>query len=297
MERRNFDAIYSSAGSIKILHPIFYIIHLKFILSYPALHIILLGTGTSSGVPMIACDCAVCRSSDEKDKRLRSSILIQSAQTTVVVDAGPDFRQQMLMHHVKKLDAVIFTHAHKDHIAGLDDVRAYNYFQQQPMQVCGSKATLHRIQQEFDYAFSDFKYPGVPSIQLHTINTEEPFEIGDIKIIPILVWHLNMPVLGFRFGNFTYITDANRIDKSSKEKIKGSEILVLNTLRKQKHISHFTLHEGIALADELDIPQTYFTHLSHQMGLHKKVNAALPKGRQLAYDGLKLEIEKSANNC
>lgn len=259
-------------------------------MSYPAITVTLLGSGTSSGVPMIACDCAVCQSADPKDKRLRSSVLVQSATTTVIIDTGPDFRQQMLLHKVKSLDAALLTHAHKDHIAGLDDIRAYNFFQQRPMDVFGSEATLKRVATEFDYAFGPYKAYGVPLINLHTINADSVFSVGDLQIETIPVWHLKMPVLGFRFGQFTYITDANRIDESSKEKIRGSEIMVLNTLRHEPHISHFTLEEGLAIADELGIPQVYFTHISHQMGLHRDVTLQLPPGRHLAYDGLKLSI-------
>lgn len=239
---------------------------------------------------MIACGCAVCHSADQKDKRLRSSILVQSDQTTLVIDTGPDFRQQMLTYAVKKLDAIAITHAHKDHIGGLDDVRAYNYFQQKPMQLYATQASQERIKMEFDYAFSAIKIAGVPSITLHLINEQEPFTVGDLTVIPIPVWHMRMPVLGFRLGDFTYITDANRIDEPSKEKIRGSKILVLNALRHETHISHFTLKEAIALADELEIPQAYFTHISHQMGFHQEIEASLPPGRNLAYDGLKISI-------
>lgn len=247
-----------------------------------------MGTGTSSGVPMVACDCEVCTSNNTKDKRYRSSILVESATTTVVVDAGPDFRSQMLAHNVNKLDAVLLTHSHKDHIAGLDDVRAYNYFQQKPMDVYASQATLNRIVVEFDYAFAKHKYPGIPTINLHTIVKNEPFFVGDLFIEPVAVWHLKMPVLGYRFGNFTYITDANRLENEEIKKISGSEILVLNALRHEQHISHFTLKEAITVADDLLIPQAYFTHISHQMGLHDVVNNSLPQNRQLAYDGQKI---------
>ena len=258
-------------------------------MSYPPIQITFLGTGTSSGVPMIGCDCEVCKSPAAKDKRLRSSILVESANTTIVVDTGPDFRQQMLTHTVNKLDAVLLTHSHKDHIAGLDDVRAYNYFQQKPMDVFATKATLERVQEEFNYAFTGFKYPGIPVINLHLI-ANAPLEIGDLAIEPIPVWHLHMPVLGFRFGDFTYITDANRIEDASKEKIKGSQVLVLNALRHEKHISHFTLQEAINFADELEIPQVYFTHISHQMGFQEVMNEQLPASRQLAFDGQKIKI-------
>ncbi|MCH5715092.1 MBL fold metallo-hydrolase [Niabella hibiscisoli] len=257
---------------------------------YPPLQITFLGTGTSSGVPMVACGCEVCSSSNTKDKRLRSSILVQSPTTTLVVDSGPDFRQQMLTNQVNKLDAILLTHSHKDHIAGLDDVRAYNYFQQKPMDVYATDATLKRVKVEFDYAFAEIKYAGVPSIQLHSLNDTSSFRVGDMDIQPIPVWHMYMPVIGFRIGDFTYITDANRIEESAKEMIKGSKILVLNALRKEKHISHFSLQEALDLADELGIPEVYFVHLSHQMGLHDVVSQELPSGRFLAYDGLKIQI-------
>lgn len=249
----------------------------------PPLKITFLGTGTSSGVPMIGCSCKVCSSTDIKDKRLRSSILVESATTSFVVDTTPDFRYQMLRAKVKKLDAVLFTHPHKDHIAGLDDVRAYNYFQQKPMDIYANSLTEEAIKREFAYAFSDKKYPGIPSLNLITID-ETPFQIGDIPVMPVLVWHLKMPVLGFRFGNFTYITDANRIEDEEKEKIKGSEILVLNALRNEKHISHFTLDEAVALVKELAVPAGYFTHISHQLGNHANVNTSLPLGIELAFD-------------
>ena len=259
-------------------------------MSYPDLTITFLGTGTSGGVPMIGCDCIVCSSANQKDKRLRSSILVQSKQTTLVVDTTPDFRTQMLRENVKRLDAVIFTHPHKDHIAGLDDIRAYNFFQKRPMDVYANELTQEALQREFYYAFSDKKYPGIPAINLHTISSE-PFCVGDISIIPILVHHLNMPVLAFRFGDFTYITDANRISEEEKAKIKGSKVLVVNALRKKSHISHFTLQEAIDLVNELEIPTAYFTHISHQLGLHEEIENELPPNIHLAYDGLKLDVK------
>ncbi|MFM6926359.1 MAG: MBL fold metallo-hydrolase [Ferruginibacter sp.] len=251
----------------------------------PPLKITFLGTGTSSGVPMIGCSCEVCLSTDTKDKRLRSSILVESAATSIVIDTTPDFRYQMLRAEVKKLDAVLFTHPHKDHIAGLDDVRAYNYFQQKPMELYANSLTEEAIKREFAYAFSDKKYPGIPNLNLNTID-EKPFMVGDIPVIPVLVWHLKMPVLGFRFGKFTYITDANRIDDEEKEKIIGSDVLVLNALRKESHISHFTLDEAIAMTRELGVSTGYFTHISHQLGRHEMINATLPDGIKLAHDSL-----------
>lgn len=256
----------------------------------PPLKITFLGTGTSSGVPMIGCDCEVCTSQDKKDKRLRSSILVQSATTTLVVDTGPDFRYQMLRQKVKHLDAVVFTHPHKDHLAGLDDVRAFNFFSKKHIDIYADSLTEEAVRRDFYYAFTDTKYPGIPELNLHTIS-DEPFVVGDIPIIPIQVWHLKMPVLGFRFGKFTYITDANRIEEIEKNKIRNSEVLVLNALRKQKHISHFTLDEAIEIATEVKAGTAYFTHLSHQMGKHQDIEAELPDHIHLAYDGLVLNIE------
>jgi phosphoribosyl 1,2-cyclic phosphate phosphodiesterase len=255
----------------------------------PPLKITFLGSGTSAGVPMIACECEVCTSTDSKDTRLRPSIMVQSPTTTFVVDTTPDFRYQMLREKVRKLDAVLFTHPHKDHIAGLDDVRAFNFFYKPVIEIYANSLTEEAIKREFGYAFSDKKYPGVPEVNLNTI-TNDPFSIGDIPVQPILVWHLKMPVLGFRFGKFTYITDANRIDESEKEKIMGSDILILNALRKQHHISHFTLAEAIDVVQELKVPQAYFTHISHQLGKHKDIEAELPDGMHLAYDGLVLNV-------
>ena len=238
---------------------------------------------------MIGCHCKVCTSTDKKDKRLRSSILVKSDTTAFVIDTTPDFRYQMLREQVDKLDAVLFTHPHKDHVAGLDDIRGYNFFQNKPMEVYANSLTEEALKREFAYIFSDTKYPGVPSINLNTIDTT-PFCIGDIPVTPILVWHLKMPVYGFRMGNFTYITDANRIDEEEKKKIAGSQVLALNALRKESHISHFTLNEAVALTDELEIPMAYFTHISHQLGKHEEINQLLPANRQLAYDGLKINI-------
>ncbi len=238
---------------------------------------------------MIACGCEVCTSSDEKDKRFRSSILVQSATTTLIVDTTPDFRSQMLRENVKKLDAVIFTHPHKDHIAGLDDIKAFNFFQHKPIDVYANTLTKKELYREFPYIFAEDKYPGIPSVNLHTIS-DQPFMVGDIPVIPIRVYHLHMPVLAFRFGNFTYITDANRIEDDQKEKIKGSEVLVVNALRKNQHISHFNLQQAVDLVLELHIPKAYFTHISHQLGLNDVINKELPPNIQLAYDGLKIKV-------
>jgi len=239
---------------------------------------------------MIACPCPVCHSTDHKDKRLRSSILVESARTRIVVDTTPDFRYQMLRAKVDRLDAVLFTHPHKDHIAGLDDIRAFNFFSGKPMPVFANEMTQEVVIREFPYAFTDFRYPGVPEIELNTI-AMDPFVIGDIPVIPVQVWHLKMPVLGFRFGPFTYITDANRIDETEKNKIRGSRYLVLNALRREKHISHFNLEEATSLTQELAVHSAFFTHISHQLGKHAEVQAELPAGIFLAYDGLQILVD------
>jgi phosphoribosyl 1,2-cyclic phosphate phosphodiesterase len=239
---------------------------------------------------MIACKCAVCMSPDKKDKRLRSSILIRSSQATVVVDTTPDFRYQMLRSGVDHVDAVVFTHSHKDHIGGLDDIRAYNFFSQCPMPLHANQETTDALKRDFYYAFADKKYPGIPELDLHLID-DNSFMVADLLFIPIQVQHLNMGVTGYRIGDFTYITDANHISDEELQKIRGSEVLVINALRKEKHLSHFTLQEAVELAASLRIPQTYFTHISHQMGLHEEVNASLPRGMELAYDGLTIEVK------
>ena len=256
---------------------------------YPSITITFLGTGTSSGVPMVACGCEVCTSSNVKDTRLRSSIMVQSSTTTIIVDATPDFRYQMLRKKVKGIDAVLITHPHKDHVAGLDDTRPFQFFNKKPTEVYGNKMTLEGIKNEIPYAFQELTYPGIPRINLHQISLD-PFIIGDIPIQPVLVWHHRMPVYGFRFGSFTYITDANRIEDAEKQKIKGSKVIVLNALRNEAHVSHFTLQEAIDLVKELEIPKGYFTHISHQLGLHQQVTDLLPEGIELAYDGLEIHL-------
>lgn len=253
------------------------------------LHITILGSGTSTGVPLIGCDCAVCKSTDPKDSRLRTSIKIDSETTSVVIDTTPDFRYQMLRTNTTKLDAVVFTHPHRDHYAGLDDIRPFNFFSAKPMHIYANELTQVAIKRDFYYAFEEKKDVGLPEMILHTIGTES-FEIGDLLFKPINVMHREMPVLGFRIGNFTYITDANYISPSEKEKIRGSSVLVLNALRPQAHPTHFNLDQAIAVANELAIPMVYFTHFSHQIGLHNDIEATLPDSIRMAYDGLRFTV-------
>jgi len=248
-----------------------------------------LGTGTSQGVPVIACDCEVCASEDPRDNRLRTSILIEGKGKVIVVDSGPDFRQQMLRAHVQHLDGIVFTHEHKDHIAGLDDIRAFNYKQQSAIDVYADQRVQAALKREFHYIFQEFKYPGIPQLDLHTIGTE-PFNIGDINFIPIEVLHYKLPVLGFRLNDITYITDAKTVSEQEKEKIKGTRILVINALQKQEHISHFTFDEAIAFAQEIGAETTYLTHISHRLGKHADISRELPAGIELAYDGLQLQV-------
>ena len=253
------------------------------------MRITFLGTGTSQGIPLIACQCEVCQSSDSRDKRLRSSIHLQVGDTSLVIDSGPDFRQQMLRADVRTLDALIFTHGHKDHTAGFDDIRAFNYVQKRDMEVYCDERVEWILKKDYDYVFAANKYPGVPQANLHIIDNNA-FQVNDVDILPIEVLHYKLPVFGFRIADFTYITDANYISEAEKEKIKGSKVLVLNALRREAHISHFTLEEAIDLAQELNCEQTYFTHISHQLGKHSEVLDELPNGIALAYDGLTIEL-------
>lgn len=248
-----------------------------------------LGTGTSQGVPVIACSCAVCTSLDYRDKRLRTSIHVAINGLSLVIDTGPDFRQQMLREKIKKLDAVLFTHSHKDHIAGLDDVRAYNFLQNMDMPVYGNRETLAQLRTEFYYAFEKNKYPGIPQLQLHEINTT-PFDVRGVEVIPLPVRHLHLPVLGFKINNFSYITDANHIPDETYQLLKGTEVLVLNALQKDKHVSHFNLSEALDVAQKIGAARTFFIHISHKLGHHQDVEKELPQSVALAYDGLVIDL-------
>ncbi len=238
---------------------------------------------------MIACSCEVCLSADKRDKRLRSSIMIESGSKVIVIDTGPDFRYQMLRERVQRLDAVVFTHSHKDHIAGLDDIRAFNFRQQAPIDVYADVRVQEALKREYYYIFSEPRYPGTPEITIHTIG-QTPFEAAGIAFTPIEVLHYKLPVLGFRTGDFTYITDAKTISPREIDKVRGTRILVVNALQKQSHISHFTLTEAISFAQAIGAEQTYFTHISHRLGKYNDVMPELPPGIALAYDGLKLDV-------
>lgn len=244
-----------------------------------------LGTGTSQGIPIIACECAVCTSTNPHDKRLRTAAMIESDDACIVIDAGPDFRQQMLLQQVKKLDAIVLTHGHKDHIGGLDDLRAFNYIQQKAMKIYCNAAAEKAVRLVFYYAFGEKKYPGVPEFDMQQISSDS-FTINALPITPIPLMHSDMPILGFRFVDLTYITDANFIPASSWDLIKGSKILIINALRHKKHNSHFTLNEALEVIEKINPEKAYLTHISHQLGLDAEVNAMLPANVSLAYDGL-----------
>jgi len=254
-----------------------------------SLKVTFLGTGTSQGVPMIACECAVCKSTDSRDKRLRSSVLIETDDVNFVIDTGPDFRYQMLRAEVTKLDAVLFTHEHKDHVAGLDDIRGFNYWMKKPMDIFATEQVQKALKREFYYAFETEQYPGVPQLNLRTI-VNKPFKIGENEIIPVQLTHYKMPVFGYRIGNFAYITDANIITDVELKKLEGVEVLVINALRKTKHVSHFSLAEALEIIESIRPKQAYLTHFSHQMGKYVDVVKELPTNVLPAHDGLVIEI-------
>ncbi len=255
-----------------------------------------LGTGTSQGVPVIGCTCEVCRSLDYRDKRLRTSVIVdippataEEQVQTFVIDTGPDFRQQMLREQVQRVDAVIFTHAHRDHTAGLDDVRAYNFMQKMDMPVYGTQPVLDQLKVEYAYAFAPTYYPGIPRLTLNLIDGKD-FLINGIKVTPLPVMHLALPVMGFRFGNFSYITDANNIPDNTLDKLSGTEVLVLNALQREQHVSHFNLQQALEMVTRINPKKTYLTHISHKLGTHADVSEELPENVSLAYDGLQINV-------
>ena len=257
-----------------------------------------LGTGTSQGIPMIGCTCKVCKSADPRDNRLRTSALVEHNGFRILIDCGPDFRQQMLRQNISDLDAVILTHQHKDHTGGMDDIRAFNYFRKAAFPIYAEPNVQESLKMEYSYAFAEQKYPGVPDYTLHTIG-EEPFTItkslpdgteASIEITPIRVYHYRLPILGFRIGNMAYITDGSSIPAKEFDKLKGLELFIINTVRKEKHISHFSLPEALDVVEKVGAPRNFLTHLSHQIGTHKELEAILPPNVKPAYDTLELEF-------
>ncbi|WP_316794189.1 MBL fold metallo-hydrolase [Pedobacter frigoris] len=249
-----------------------------------------LGTGTSQGIPVITCSCIVCKSADHRDKRLRVSVLIETDDKTIVIDSGPDFRYQMLRAEVKDLDAILYTHEHKDHVAGLDDIRPFNYLLRKNIAIYATERVQHALKKEFSYIFAEAHYPGLPQIDMHTI-AGDAFNVGETAIVPLDIMHYKLPILGFKINDFVYITDAKTVSEETVAKIKGTKILVVNALQKENHISHFTLDEAIAFAELVGAETTYFTHISHNMGLHEVVEKDLPNNIKLAFDGLTLYCE------
>lgn len=255
------------------------------------LKITVLGSGTSQGVPVIACSCAICSSDDKNDKRLRSSLLFSFRGENYVIDSGPDFRQQMLQNNVQSLRGILFTHEHKDHVAGLDDVRAFNYKEGRDMQVYCSERVEEALKREFQYVFSTERYPGIPQININTIENKEFILPCGMLIRPIEVMHYKLPVFGFRIGNFTYITDAKTVSEEEIEKIKGTELLIVNALHHSEHLSHFNLKEALEFIDKINPKKAYLTHISHLFGKHKDIEKILPPNVFPAFDGMTLEME------
>jgi phosphoribosyl 1,2-cyclic phosphate phosphodiesterase len=248
-----------------------------------------LGTGTSQGVPVVACQCPVCLSDNPKDKRLRASVMIETDNLRLIIDAGPDFRQQMLQHKVHHLNGILLTHEHVDHIFGLDDIRAFNWVQKQATDIYAEERVQIAIRRIFDYVFATDKYPGIPQMHLHLIENKS-FKIGNLEIMPIRGFHHKLPVFGFRFGKLAYVTDVNRLEKAEIDKLRGLEVLVVNALRKEDHISHYSLSQALEVIAEVKPGKAYLTHLSHQMGFYNEVQAELPENVFLSYDGLEIEV-------
>lgn len=253
--------------------------------------ITILGSGTSQGVPVIACECSVCKSTDPLDDRMRCSIMISVNGENFVIDTGPDFRQQMLQNKVKTLRAVVYTHEHKDHVAGMDDVRAFNFREQRDMEIFCSEPVEMALRREFHYVFSNERYPGVPSVNIHRIENK-PFQLPNgPTLIPIEVMHYKMPVFGYRVGDFTYITDAKTISESEKKKVMGTKVLVVNALHRSEHISHFNLAEALAFIEEIQPEKAYLTHISHLFGKHRDIELELSDNVFVAYDGMIIDME------
>ena len=247
-----------------------------------------LGTGTSQGVPVIGCECLVCNSKKEEDKRLRSSAILRTSKKNILIDTGPDLRQQSLKNNISRVDYVLYTHAHRDHVSGIDELRSFNFIQKKGIKAFGNRELVDQLRKDYSYIFSDFKYPGLPDIELNTV--EKNFYIENIKVIPIKVRHHKLNILGYRIKNLTYITDAKTINNHELNKINGSEILVINCLQVKEHLSHLNLKEMLKLVSKIEVGKVYLTHISHNLGLHSEVNKKLPKNIKLAYDNLELNL-------
>ncbi|MBB6459376.1 MBL fold metallo-hydrolase [Flammeovirga kamogawensis] len=256
------------------------------------MEITFLGTGTSQGVPIIGCDCEVCRSMDYRDKRLRTSIHIKTDDDqSIIIDSGPDFRQQVLRENIRQLDGLIFTHQHKDHTAGMDDIRGFYFLNNmKPIELYGTTSVFEQLKQEYSYIFAENKYPGVPSVNLNEIEKNKPFNIGKTTIEPVQVWHYKLPVMGFKINKFAYITDVNKIDTDQLEKLKGLDVLIIDALQRTQHISHFTLDQAVELCNNLQPKTAYLTHMGHKIGFHSDLEKELPDYIKPAFDGLVLSI-------
>ena len=251
-----------------------------------------LGTGTSQGVPVIACGCAVCQSQDKRDRHLRTSALVETDEgKNILIDIGPDFREQMLREKVSHLDSILITHAHRDHVGGLDDIRSFNYVQHFKMEIFCNREARTAIERDYHYIFAYHEFPGLPEANLHEVSGDEPFEAAGVEVMPVKAMHKDLPILGYRIGKLGYITDANHIEPRELDKLRGVDVLVVNALRKTKHFSHFCLEEALEVIKEVKPNRAYITHVSHEMGLYAEVNGELPEGVQIACDGEKVTIQ------
>ncbi len=251
-----------------------------------------LGTGTSQGVPVIACGCAVCQSQDKRDRHLRTSALVETDEgKNILIDIGPDFREQMLREKVSHLDSILITHAHRDHVGGLDDIRSFNYVQHCKMEIFCNREARTAIERDYHYIFAYHEFPGLPEANLHELSGDEPFEAAGVEVMPVKAMHKDLPILGYRIGKLGYITDANHIEPRELDKLRGVDVLVVNALRKTKHFSHFCLEEALEVIKEVKPNRAYITHVSHEMGLYAEVNGELPEGVQIACDGEKVTIQ------
>ena len=249
-----------------------------------------LGTGTSQGIPIIGCKCAVCKSANSKDKRLRTSALVSVDDKNILIDIGPDFREQMLRNEVSHLDAILVTHAHRDHVAGIDDIRPFNYYQKAPIDIYARDNAIVAIRRDYSYIFEKHIYPGLPEANLVEVSGKASFDVDNINIMPIEVMHKDLPILGYRIGDLTYITDANYISDQELEKLKDTKVLVINALRIETHFSHFSLSEALQIVNRIKPERAYLTHMSHEMGFYNEVSRSLPQNVFLAYDGLEIEV-------